>query len=62
MIHGLTSLGNRNGTVVSCEAHGNVQANSKLSGMPDLSLNFVNAKVIDDVSFHPCVRYVLIHE
>lgn len=45
-----------NGTVVSCEAHGNVQANSKLSGMPDLSLNFVNAKVIDDVSFHPCVR------
>ncbi|KAG2193195.1 hypothetical protein INT46_001957 [Mucor plumbeus] len=46
-----------NGTVVSCEAHGNVQANSKLSGMPDLSLNFVNAKVIDDVSFHPCVRY-----
>jgi hypothetical protein len=49
----------RNGTVVSCEAHGSVQANSKLSGMPDLSLNFVNAKVIDDVSFHPCVRYVL---
>ncbi|KAI8647861.1 AP-3 complex subunit MU-1 [Parasitella parasitica] len=46
-----------NGTVVSCEAHGVVQANSKLSGMPDLSLNFVNAKVIDDVSFHPCVRY-----
>lgn len=46
----------RNGTVVSCEAHGSVQANSKLSGMPDLSLNFVNAKVIDDVSFHPCVR------
>ncbi|KAI8350120.1 AP-3 complex subunit MU-1 [Blakeslea trispora] len=46
-----------NGTVVSCEAHGSVQTNCKLSGMPDLSLNFVNAKVIDDVSFHPCVRY-----
>ncbi|KAI9480759.1 MAG: Mu homology domain-containing protein [Benjaminiella poitrasii] len=46
-----------NGTVVSCEAHGSVQANCKLSGMPDLSLNFVNARVIEDVSFHPCVRY-----
>ncbi|KAG0169220.1 AP-3 complex subunit mu-2 [Apophysomyces sp. BC1015] len=46
-----------NGTIVSCEAHGNVIANSRLSGMPDLSLNFVNPRVIDDVSFHPCVRY-----
>ncbi|CEI94906.1 hypothetical protein G6F70_004747 [Rhizopus microsporus] len=46
-----------NGTVVSCEAHGAVQTNSRLSGMPDLTLNFVNARVIDDVSFHPCVRY-----
>ncbi|KAI8887102.1 clathrin adaptor, mu subunit [Backusella circina FSU 941] len=45
-----------NGSVVSCEAHGTVLANSRLSGMPDLSLNFVNARVIDDVSFHPCVR------
>ncbi|KAI8977042.1 Mu homology domain-containing protein [Mycotypha africana] len=46
-----------NGNVVSCEAHGSVQTNCKLSGMPDLTLSFVNARVIDDVSFHPCVRY-----
>ncbi|KAI9029055.1 Mu homology domain-containing protein [Phycomyces nitens] len=46
-----------NGTLLSCEAHGNVIANSKLSGMPDLTLNFVNPRAIDDVSFHPCVRY-----
>ncbi|RXG51937.1 AP-3 complex subunit mu-2 [Armadillidium vulgare] len=28
----------------------------KLSGMPDLTLTFVNARIFDDVSFHPCVR------
>lgn len=25
-------------------------------GMPDLTLRFSNPRVIDDVSFHPCVR------
>jgi AP-3 complex subunit mu len=25
--------------------------------MPDLTLNFVNPRVLDDCSFHPCVRY-----
>uniref|UniRef100_A0A6G4ZXP3 Putative clathrin-associated protein medium chain n=1 Tax=Rhipicephalus microplus TaxID=6941 RepID=A0A6G4ZXP3_RHIMP len=29
----------------------------KLSGMPDLSLTFVNPRLFDDVSFHPCVRF-----
>lgn len=29
----------------------------KLSGMPDLTLNFMNPRVFDDVSFHPCVRF-----
>ncbi|CAF4788135.1 unnamed protein product, partial [Rotaria sp. Silwood2] len=28
----------------------------KLSGMPDLTLNFVNPRLLDDISFHPCVR------
>ncbi|KAI8076765.1 Mu homology domain-containing protein [Halteromyces radiatus] len=46
-----------NGTVVSCEAHGTVVANSRLSGMPDLTLSFTNPRLIDDESFHPCVRY-----
>ncbi|KAI8072835.1 AP-3 complex subunit MU-1 [Gongronella butleri] len=45
-----------NGNVVSCEAHGTVVANSRLSGMPDLSLTFLNPRLIDDESFHPCVR------
>jgi AP-3 complex subunit mu len=25
--------------------------------MPDLSLSFVNPRLFDDVSFHPCVRF-----
>ena len=29
----------------------------KLSGMPDLTLTFVNPRLLDDVSFHPCVRF-----
>jgi AP-3 complex subunit mu len=28
----------------------------KLSGTPDLTLLFVNPKLLDDVSFHPCIR------
>ena len=29
----------------------------KLSGMPDLTLTFMNPRLFDDVSFHPCVRF-----
>lgn len=29
----------------------------KLSGVPDLGLSFINARIFDDVSFHPCVRF-----
>jgi AP-3 complex subunit mu len=25
--------------------------------MPDLSLSFINPRLFDDVSFHPCVRF-----
>lgn len=25
--------------------------------MPDLTLSFMNPRLLDDVSFHPCVRY-----
>ncbi|CAL4121195.1 unnamed protein product, partial [Meganyctiphanes norvegica] len=28
----------------------------KLTGMPDLTLTFINPRLFDDVSFHPCVR------
>lgn len=44
------------GSTVNLEIHGFIDSFSRLSGMPDLSLTFMNAKLLDDVSFHPCVR------
>ena len=32
-------------------------ANCKMSGTPDLTLLFTNPNLIEDCSFHPCVRY-----
>jgi len=46
-----------NGIVVSSEISGEIQSLSKLSGMPDLSLIFSNPHILDDVSFHRCVRH-----
>ena len=44
------------GGVVSSEIRGEILVNSKLSGMPDITLSFVNPSLLDDVSFHPCIR------
>jgi AP-3 complex subunit mu len=46
-----------NGQTSSCEVNGEVLVNCKLSGMPDLTLALSNPHILDDVSFHPCVRY-----
>lgn len=47
-----------NGTVVSSGVRGTIECKSHLSGVPDLTLLFVNpSAIIDDCSFHPCVRY-----
>ena len=45
------------GLIISSEVSGVIMGNSKLSGIPDLSLQFVDPSLIDDCSFHPCVRY-----
>ena len=45
------------GRIVSSEVSGVIQANSRLSGVPDLALQFSDPRQIDDCSFHPCVRY-----
>lgn len=47
----------RDGVLVKCEIYGEVQVNSHLSGLPDLTLSFANPSVLDDVRFHPCVRF-----
>jgi AP-3 complex subunit mu len=45
------------GNVVSFDVAGYIQIQSKLSGIPDLLLTFKDPSIIDDCSFHPCVRY-----
>ncbi|KAL4706856.1 hypothetical protein ACJJTC_010090 [Scirpophaga incertulas] len=45
------------GATVSVEIQGYIDCCIKLSGMPDLTLTFVNPRLFDDVSFHPCVRF-----
>ncbi|PKK76286.1 adaptor-related protein complex 3 mu 1 subunit-like protein [Rhizophagus irregularis] len=57
MIEEIDAIVDSNGAIVSSETHGIIQANCRLSGMPDLTLSFVNPRVLDDCSFHPCVRY-----
>ena len=39
------------------EIQGYIDCSVKLTGMPDLTMSFVNHRLLDDVSFHPCVRY-----
>lgn len=48
---------NKDGFLARCEVYGEVQASSRLSGMPDVSLTFTNPQILNDVSFHPCVRF-----
>ena len=44
------------GRAARTEVVGDVVCLSSLSGVPDLTLRFENPQIIDDVSFHPCVR------
>lgn len=45
------------GNVVSLDVSGSIECQSHLTGIPDLMLTFKDPEVIDDCSFHPCVRY-----
>ena len=46
-----------NGGVISSDVSGSIQAQSNLSGVPDLLLTFNDPTLIDSCGFHPCVRY-----
>jgi AP-3 complex subunit mu len=45
------------GNLISSDVSGSIQCQSHLSGVPDLLLTFNDPSLIDDWSFHPCVRY-----
>lgn len=57
VIEDLDVILDKSGSIVSAEINGHIDCNVKLSGMPDLNLTFVNSRIFDDVSFHPCVRH-----
>ncbi|KAJ3278244.1 AP-3 complex subunit mu-2 [Borealophlyctis nickersoniae] len=59
LVEEVDAIIDRSGKLVTAEVRGEVQCNSRLSGMPELILSFLNHRVLEDcmVSFHPCVRY-----
>ncbi|KAI3384300.1 hypothetical protein SNEBB_005057 [Seison nebaliae] len=46
-----------NGRPIHQNVFGTIDCCVKLSGMPELAVTFINPRLIDDVSFHPCVRF-----
>lgn len=56
LVEEMDAIVSRDGNLVKCEIYGEVQVNSHLSGLPDLTLSFANASILNDVRFHPCVR------
>lgn len=57
VIEEVDAIIDRNGQTVFSEIQGYIDCCCKLSGMPDLTLSFMNPRLFDDVSFHPCVRF-----
>ena len=57
IIEEIDAILSSNGSVISSDVSGSIQAQSNLSGVPDLLLTFNDPTLIDDCSFHPCVRY-----
>ncbi|XP_059480324.1 AP-3 complex subunit mu-1 isoform X2 [Neocloeon triangulifer] len=57
MVEEVDAIIDKSGSTVCAEIQGYIDCCIKLSGMPDLSLSFVNPRLFDDVSFHPCVRF-----
>ncbi|KAL6495021.1 AP-3 complex subunit mu [Orobanche gracilis] len=56
LVEEMDAIINRDGALVKCEVYGEVQVNSHLSGLPDLTLSFANPSILNDVRFHRCVR------
>lgn len=57
IIEEVDAIVGKDGSVVSSDVSGRVQCQSHLSGVPDLLLTFKDPHLMDDCSFHPCVRY-----
>mmetsp|Transcript_72344 Transcript_72344/g.225574 ORF Transcript_72344/g.225574 Transcript_72344/m.225574 type:complete len:454 (+) Transcript_72344:135-1496(+) len=56
IVESIDCIVNGNGQMVSGGVNGDIQVNSKLSGIPEVLLTLRNPGVLQNVSFHPCVR------
>ncbi|XAR52720.1 hypothetical protein NMG60_11020930 [Bertholletia excelsa] len=57
LVEEVDAIMSRDGALVKCEIYGEVQVNARLSGLPDLTMSFANPSILNDVRFHPCVRF-----
>ncbi|EEF49990.1 AP-3 complex subunit mu [Ricinus communis] len=57
LVEEMDAIINRDGVLMKCEIYGELQVNSHITGVPDLTLSFTNPSILDDVRFHPCVRF-----
>ncbi|KAL3124911.1 hypothetical protein niasHT_001804 [Heterodera trifolii] len=57
VIEEIDAIIDKQGATISAEIHGHIDCCCKLSGMPDLSMTLSNSRILDDVSFHPCIRF-----
>jgi AP-3 complex subunit mu len=57
IVEELDTIVESNGSVVANDVRGTILSTCRLSGTPDLTLVFANPGIIEDCSFHPCVRY-----
>lgn len=56
VVENMDAIVNKTGVILSSQVWGKLETNCRLSGTPDLLLSFVDSKVLQDCSFHPCVR------
>lgn len=56
IVESINCICDGNGQMVSGGIAGDILVNSKLSGLPDVLLTLRNPGILQNVSFHPCVR------
>jgi AP-3 complex subunit mu len=56
IVESIDCICNGSGHMVSGGVNGDILVNSKLSGLPEVLLTLRNPGVLQNVSFHPCVR------
>ena len=55
-VESIDAITSANGGVMVATVFGEMKCNCRLSGVPDLTLSFTKQNLLDDVSFHRCVR------